>query len=109
MIPLSTTTISVLRLPAASKYDEPYSSAEPAGRTPLASGIPAVIDHPAGSAQIAGGVQAIEDYQLVCDHTEIGYLDLIADDTTGKTYRLTWLMTYPDHVEAGLRAVEGEV
>lgn len=108
MIPLSTTTISVLRLPGVNSYDEPYAGPVELHRTAAATGVPAVIDHPAGGTQVAGGVQAIEDYQLVCDAVEVGYLDLIRDDTTGRIYRITWLMAYPEHVEAGLRKVEGE-
>lgn len=108
MIPLSTTTISVLRLPDAHGYDEPYAGPVEANRTVVATGVRAVLDHPSGSTQVAGGVQAIEDYQLICDATPVGYLDLIRDDATGRVYRITWLMAYPEHVEAGLRAVEGE-
>lgn len=109
MIPLSTTTVSVLRLSDGTDYDEPYGGAEPLNRTVVVAGLPAVIDHPNGNAQLAGGVQAIGEYQLVCDNADLSYLDLISDDGTGKVYRITWLIAYPgDHIEAGLRAVEGE-
>lgn len=109
MIPLSTTSISVLRLNAGSEYDEPYAGTEPHNRTLAASGVRAVIDRPAGNVVLAGGEQAVADYDLICDETDIGYGDLIQDDTTGRTYRITQLITYPgEHVEAGLRAVEGE-
>lgn len=108
-IPLATTTITVLRLPASSDYDEPYSGDTDVQRTPAAQRVRAVIDRPTGAAEIAGGQQNVADYGLKCDYVELTYLDHIQDDTTGRIYRITWFIAYPDHVEAGIRDVEGEV
>lgn len=108
-IPLSTTKISVLRLPASSDYEEPYAGDNDVQRTPTAQHIRAVIDRPTGTAEIAGGQQNVADYGLKCDYVELTYLDHIQDETTGRIFRITWFLAYPDHVEAGIRDVEGEV
>lgn len=114
MIPLATTTVSVLRLPEGTGYDEPYGGPEPGSRTAVTSGLRAVIDYPSGTIQVAGGVQAIEEYRLIADPAPVDYRDLIRDEGTGRVYRITWLIAYPasvapdDHIEAGLRSVEGE-
>ncbi len=109
MIPLSTTTISVLRIKTAGVYDEPYGDAGPETRDIAEEAVPAVIDAPGGDTQIAGGVQAIGTFRLICDPADITFRDWIRDDLTGRIYRIRWVHTYPgDHVEAGLESVEGE-
>lgn len=108
-IPLATTKITVLRLPSSSDYDEPYGGDTDVGRTPTAQHVRAVIDRPTGTAEIAGGQQNIADYGLKCDFVELTYLDHIQDETTGRIFRITWFLAYPEHVEAGIRDVEGEV
>lgn len=108
-IPLATTTITVLRLPASSDYEEPYAGDTDVQRTATAENVRAVIDRPTGSAEIAGGQQNVADYGLKCDFVDLTYLDHIRDDTTGRVFRITWFLAYPDHVEAGIRDVEGEV
>lgn len=110
MIPLSTTTIDVLRGSVSSGYDEPYSGgSDPAGWTPVASNVRAVIDHPTGNIDLGGGQQNVTNYGLVCDPVELQYTDQIYDRTSKRTYRIIWFLAYPEHVEAGLRDVEGEV
>lgn len=108
MIPLSTTTIAVLRLKTGSEYDEPYGGAEPLNRDVIATGIRAVLDHPQGRAQLEGGQQNIATYGLKCDPTDVRYLDMIQEEPTGRLFRIDWFIAYPDHVEAGLHDTEGE-
>jgi hypothetical protein len=108
-IPLATTKITVLRSPASSDFDEPYSGDSDAQRTASAEHVRAVIDRPTGSAEIAGGQQNVIDYGLKCDLVDLSYLDHIRDETTGRTFRIVWFLAYPEHVEAGIRDVEGEV
>jgi hypothetical protein len=108
MIPLSTTTIAVLRLKPGVEYDEPYGGAEPLNRDVAATRIRAVIDHPTGRVQLEGGQQAIAAYGLKADLTDVQYLDLIQDEPTGRIFRIEWFIAYPDHIEAGLRDTEGE-
>lgn len=110
MIPLATTTIDVLRGTPASGYDEPYSGgSEPDMLTMAFEDVRAVIDHPTGTLDLAGGQQNVTNYRLTCDPVVLEHTDLIYDRASRRTYRLTWHIAYPDHVEAGLRDVEGEV
>lgn len=109
MIPLATTAIDVLRGSASTGYDEPYAgSSDPSTWTPVASNIRAVIDHPTGTLDLAGGQQNVANYGLVCDPVDLAYTDQIYDRTSKRTFRVTWFIAYPDHVEAGIRDTEGE-
>lgn len=108
MIPISTTTIAVLRIPAAASYDEPYSGAGQPTRIPVITGVRAVIDRVTGTSNIEGGQQNVTLYQLTCDPCDLIYLDLILDELSGRTFRIRWLMHYPQHVEAGIRDIDGE-
>lgn len=105
-IPLFTTTISVLRIYPGTEYDEPYESEL---YDTIATGVRAVIDHPGGQIQLAGGQQNVAIYGLKCDRTDLTTIDLVVDEQTGRTFRISWLMIYPDHVEAQLYDTEGEV
>lgn len=109
MIPLSTTTIAVLRVDPATEFDEPYAGTEPLNRVVAENAVRAVIDHPAGTVEQAGGQQNVAGYGLKCDPVDIVYDDLIQDETTGRTYAIEWIIFYPDHVEARLYDTEGEV
>jgi hypothetical protein len=110
VIPLSTTRIDVLRGTESSGYEEPYSGgSDPAGWDRVAENIRAVIDHPTGNLDLGGGQQNVMNYVLSADPVELRHTDRIYDQTSQRTFRITWFMAYPDHVEAGLRDVEGEV
>lgn len=110
MIPLATTTITVFRPIDADLDEEPYSGTETTGLLPSTTGVRAVISSPGGREQTAGGEQVIWDFDLVCDLVDLRRTDSVRDDITGILYRVVWFMTYPgEHVEAGLRLVEGEV
>lgn len=111
MIPISTTTITVY-MPAPPDLDaEPYSGNDTTASLQVrAGGVRAVIDRPNGREQLAGGEQAVWDFELVCDNCDLDRLDTVHDDTTGVDYRVVWLWNLPgDHMEAGLRLVQGEV
>lgn len=106
MIPLATTTISILR--GADDYAEPYSGGD--SNTVVAAGVRAVIGRPAGREQIGGGEQSVLDTQLACDPADLRYTDIVRDDTDGIEYRVVWTHTYPGEVtEALLRNVNGDL
>jgi hypothetical protein len=112
MIPLSTTTISVLRIPVADEYDEPYDGAGEPERDVVATGVRAVIDYPTGGLQLEGGQQNVIDYGLKCDPIDGGlqYPDWIKDEYSSRTFRIVWFLEFPgSHVEARMRDTEGEV
>lgn len=112
LIPLSTTTISVLRIKAADEYDDPYDGSGEPDRDIVATGVRAVIDQPGGNLELEGGQQNILDYGLKCDQFSPGLKlsDWIKDDLTGRTFRIVWFIYHPNsHLEARMRDTEGEV
>jgi len=109
MIPLSTTTVSVLRIADADEYDDPYDGAGEPEREIVYTGIRAVIDYPGGGLDLAGGQQNTTDYGLKCDPILLRNSDWIKDLGSSRTFRIVWFMAFPEHVEARLRDTEGEV
>lgn len=109
MIPLATTAITVLRIADPDQYEEPYGGASPSQRRVVAEGVRAVLDRPTGREQVAGGEQSTVDLSLACDPCDIGYRDVIKDERNGRLYRVVWTLDYGDHIEGGLRIVQGEV
>lgn len=111
VLPLWITTVSILRIPQASEYDEPYNGAGETDRDEVASGIHAVIDDPGGTTDVQGGQQNVADYGLKCDPVPAGidYSDWIRDARDGRTYRIVWFIDFGDHIEARMRDTEGEV
>lgn len=111
MIPLNTTTISVLRIPAASDYDEPYSGADETARDVAAEGVRAVIDFPGGNLDVEGGQQNVAEYGLKCDPISGGLVntDWIQDARDSRVYRLVWFIDFGTHLEARMTDTEGEV
>ncbi|MET0415339.1 MAG: hypothetical protein ABW022_04900 [Actinoplanes sp.] len=110
VIPLATTTVTVLR--DTDLDAEPYSG--PPTMSEVASGVRAVISRPTGrntgQEQLGGGEQAVWDFELVMDLTVIDYRDNVRDDSTGIVYQVVWAhMYHGDHTEAGLRLVQGDV
>lgn len=109
-LPLATTTVTILRAPAADDYAEPYSGTPTAGLDEVVTGVPAVIYAPTGREAVAGGEQTATDLRFVCEPVDIKSTDYLKDDTTGVTYRITWWISYPgEHVEGAIRLVEGLV
>lgn len=114
MIPLSTTTIDVLRVAPADEYAEPYSGDDTDRRTVVAVGVRAVIqrqsNRSSGVEQNAGGEQSITDLELTSDLIDLRHTDLVRDNYDGRVYRVVWVISYPhEHTEAGLRVTEGLV
>jgi hypothetical protein len=110
VIPLATTSIDVLRGEPVNEYDEPYGDAnDPSTWPAVATEIRAVIDHPTGNLDLGGGQQNVVNYHLTSDPVELQHTDRIFEPSTGRTFRIVWYLAYPEHVEAGLRDVEGEV
>lgn len=111
MLPLSLTTISVLRIPPANDYDEPYSGADDTSRDVVASGVRAVVDFPGGNLSVEGGQQNIAEYGLKCDPFPGGlrHTDWIKDARDSRVYRIVWHIDFGTHLEARLRDTEGEV
>jgi hypothetical protein len=110
-IPLSNTTITVLRIKDPDLYDEPYAGSGEADRDEVAAGVRAVIDNPAGRVDLEGGQQNVADYGLKCDPIDTGlrYLDWVKDARSGRTFIVVWLIDFGDHIEAQMRDTEGEV
>ncbi|MDP8971146.1 MAG: hypothetical protein M3N52_11770 [Actinomycetota bacterium] len=118
-LPHATTTITILRAPAADQYAEPYSGTTTGDLAEVVTGVRAVIDVPqvraAGEQQVRGGEQTVTEYRLHADPCPLDRLDHVRDDATGTVYRVTWLFAYAGigdpnhHVVAGLERVEGLV
>ncbi len=107
MIPLNTTTISVLRPVDTDPYEA--SATAPAI---VAQGVRAHISVPnIGSSQIVGGQQSVVEPRLTCDVCDLRHTDEVKDDTTGRIFQVSWVQERLglglDHLEAGLRIVEG--
>lgn len=107
MIPLAITTITVLRHDPDVMLDEPYDGSTPADRTEVVTGLRAVIDRPHGTEQAGTAEQSLAGLALCCDPVDLRYTDLVKDDGSGLFYEVVWLLAFPEHVEAGLKHVEG--
>ena len=107
-VPLATTTIAVLRAPADASRD-PYD-VQPEPET-VASGVRAHISSPSGRERVAGGSQEVVEFRLACDLTDLRHTDRVQDEQSGATYEVVWARARQglglDHVEAGLRQVNG--
>lgn len=112
MIPVATTTITVLRRPTLDgdgNVIDPYD-AQPAPAV-LASNVRAHISTPSGSERTAGGSETTVQWRLDCDPTDMAHTDQVRDDSTGVVYDVTWVAERRgfglDHLVADLRRVEG--
>ncbi len=107
-VPLHTTTVSVLRVPADAARD-PYDP--PPAAEVVASGIRAHIASPSGRERTAGGSQEVVEFRLTCDPTDLRHTDQVQDDRTGDLYEVVWARNREgfslDQVQAGLRQVSG--
>lgn len=109
-LPLATTSLTVLRSPAADDYAEPYSDTPTVGLDEVTTGVPAVIYAPIGREVVAGGEQTATDLRFVCEPTDLKNTDHIKDEATGVIYRVVWMVLYAgEHIEGGLKVVEGLV
>jgi hypothetical protein len=107
-VPLATTTVAVLRVPADTARD-PYD-AQPAPET-VASGVRAHISSPSGRERVAGGSQEVVEFRLACDPVDLRHTDRVQDEQCGAIYEVVWARPRKglglDHVEAGLKQVSG--
>lgn len=108
MIPLSTTTITVTRVPpdpARDGYDTQPAAA------PVASNVRAVIGSYSGRQQITTGDRTVVTFTLRADPCDIRADDTVTDNGNGQTYRVIWarvrIALGLDHVEANLEQVAG--
>jgi len=83
-VPLHTTTVSVLRVPADSARDPYDPQPEP---EVVDSGVPAHISSPSGRERTAGGSQEVVEFRLTCDPTDLTHTDRVQDDQTGVSTR----------------------
>lgn len=109
-LPLTTTTISVLRNAGGSQ--DPYDEKLPP--TAIATGIPAHISTSSGDETVQGGSQEVTEFRLDCDPTDVTFLDQIKDERTNEVYEVRWTRSRVDlpgleYVQAGLKKVEGLV
>lgn len=108
-IPLATTKISILRVSGGSA--DPYD-AQPAASV-VASGIRAHISTSSGTETLAGGSQEVTEFRLAADPCALDHLDVVLDEVTSERYSVVWTRRRPgiipalDHVQAGLKRVEG--
>lgn len=110
MIPLATTTITVLR-PSPGADIDPYVVSDDAADTEVVTGVPAHISTPSGREAIVGGSQETIDYRLNCGVIDLTYTDRVRDDTTSELYEVSWVAERHGlgmaHIAAGLRKVAG--
>ena len=108
MIPINTTTITVLRLVTAEDADPADAEGSP---SIIAEGVRAVIASPSGHERNINGQQQVVEFALSCDPCELTNLDRVVDDTTGEIYEVAWVTQKLgldlDHTRAGLRSVKG--
>jgi hypothetical protein len=98
-IPISTTTISVLR---GTEERLPYTEQDPYGEgygdTPIpgqawqiiASGVRAVIGTPSGSEQAVGGQQVTITCSLISDPVDCIHTDRVVDESDSTVYEVVW-------------------
>lgn len=115
MIPLATTTISVLRLTAV-QLSDPYTdesvdSGPASGFVVVQTDVRAHISAPSGRELVNGGEQSDVSFRLTCDPCDLGHSDRVRDESTGAVFLVDWAVARSglglSHVEAGLRMVQG--
>lgn len=108
MVPLSTTTIRVLR---PNPSNEPYEAK--GAPTVVASGVRAHISSPSGREIASGGSQEVVQFRLSCDPVDLNHLDQVQDETTDELYEVEWarqrIGVGLDYTQAGLKQVSGAV
>jgi len=123
MIPMNSTTISIIRAGTAAGPNEvdqllsSYGAAEMAAApvttlSVVARGIRANIGSPTGTEQALGGSQETVTYRMQCDPIELDSRDQVRDDRTGRLYDVVWAVTRDAiptiaHTAAGLTRSRG--
>jgi hypothetical protein len=115
VIPIATTTISVLRLSDALAQGDLMdvdASEASTDYAPVATHVRAQISEPSGIELLVGGEQTDVRFRLSCDVTDIVDTDRILDESTGEHYAIVWARRRAglslDHVAGELRQVRGE-
>lgn len=111
MIPVATTTIEVLRLPADPTRDPEDPQPAPVS---VASGVRAHISTSRGREVVQGqSTQEIVEFRLSCDTADIQQDDQVRDEATGEVYHVMWARSRSglglEHTQAGLKQVSGNV
>jgi hypothetical protein len=108
VIPIATTTVTVLRPDELGASDDPYDETEEEP-TEVATGVRANIAIADGREELTGRSE-VDDirFRLRCDPADIAGGDTILDETTGDTYSVVWARSRTtglglDHVVADLR------
>lgn len=118
MIPLATTTISVLRESQADASAEPYQGKVASDRAVVVSKVRATISAPAtragqGQEITQGGEQVRIAFTLACDPVDLRHTDWIRDDGTGEVFKVVWATRRIgfglDHTQAQMYKTEGLV
>jgi hypothetical protein len=110
-IPVATTRITVLRVPADPERDP--TDAQPDAEV-VRSGVRAHISTSRGREVIGGAsTQEVVYFRLSCDPVDIQKDDQVRDEQTDEVYEVEWARLRQglglDHEEAGLKQVKGVV
>jgi hypothetical protein len=114
MIPLATTTIAVLEIPAdvpaeGEDYRDPYDAQPDA--VAAVTGVRARIGQPSGTEQVAGGAQELINAVLWCDPIELTNDSKVLDESTGLMFEVAAVFQQRglglDHTKAWLRRTTG--
>lgn len=111
MIPVATTTITVLRSDQDGTKD---LRNPPTFSTTLAAGVRAVIGSPGGDEDTTSGQREEVNFRLDCDPVaSMRHDDRVVDEHTSETYEVIWVkQRYGlglDHTVADLRQITDEV
>jgi hypothetical protein len=109
MIPAASTTIAVHRLVAP--QTDAYPDAE-RQYTTVATGVRAHFQHPQGIGQPPAGQRSVVSCRLACDPCDLAHLDVVRDETTGTTWHVEWVKTWPGpfpHHVCGVHEIVAEV
>jgi hypothetical protein len=90
MIPLSTTTITVLAVDSSAGPGEPVTT------TPIAAGVRAHISAPDGSELREGAQFETATATLTCDPTPMDNSNQVLDELTGDIWQVTFTMQRPN-------------
>lgn len=105
MIPIATTTVTVIERTSTS---DPY---EAPSETTIATGVRAVIGSPAGVDFRVGGDKVVIDAAAQLDPCEVSRTCILVDEQTSERWTVAWVQARfglgVDHVRTGLVAVTG--
>jgi hypothetical protein len=108
MVPLATTTITVLEVSADPDRDPYDAQPDPVA---VATGVRAHISTSTGDETVRGGQREEVTFRLSCDPVPLTHTHQVRDEQTGEVYEVVWARPRTgfgmDHVQAGLRQVRG--